>query len=187
MDFPPVLTRDGAPFVAPVPAGDFLRNANSVNGQTASVLNTLRAFPLFSTPGQRIDQLLLEVVIGAVASFIRIGLYQDDHGYPGGLLFDSGQIAADVANVKTAPLLAPITLTGREWAVHVNQGGTPQVRNWAIPNYVLAGLNSAGSSGFQQTGAYTLTGVTGALPDPFPPIASVGVSVDSIAVIARAA
>lgn len=130
----------------------------------AAYVNLPRAFSL--------TDIACEVTAGVAATFVRMGVYADSGGYPGGLVpgSDTGQIDASVAGVKTFTYGTPIALpAGRYWLCGVSQGGTPTVAISSTAGQPGIFTNSAATYvQAAQLAGYFASGITGALPATYP-------------------
>jgi hypothetical protein len=111
---------------------------------------------------------------GSTGAVIRLGVYADDNGRPTTLLFGGGTISAESTGVKQAdPNLSTATLavTRRLWLACAVQGGASTRPVMKLGTGRLPGINTgttASTSFDGNVNGFTTSGVTGALPDPWP-------------------
>lgn len=127
----------------------------------------LRVMPTLVPRTLTFDLAAVDVTVGAASSFVRIVIYNDTgSGYPKDLIFDSGQIDAAVAAIKTAAFTQTLQ-TGIYWTGAVNQGGTPTLRYNNNP-VAQPPMPASTTATWVPTGAqaisWTTAGVTGAPP-----------------------
>jgi hypothetical protein len=111
-------------------------------------------------------------VAGNAASEVRLGLYANASGVPGGLIVDAGVVAADATGASTIAV-TPVSISGLVWAVLVAQNAAttaPQVpahvnTDSAYVTHVAAGLS--GSHGCFVSAANS---IAGALPSTAPTV-----------------
>lgn len=159
----------------PLKTGRYYFPISQHGSATSSALGngTLRLAPWLVDRAITIDRIGGEITsIGDAGSKLRLGIYSDDgSGYPGALVLDAGQIAADSATVQE--LACNLTLQpGLYWigaAVQSVTATQPTVRTlssvWTPPVPLNFGsiLPATGSTTF----GYQQGGVTGALPANF--------------------
>lgn len=162
---------------------------NSPMGPTAGTTTTqdtlyLRQY-VFPT-GTMLTQLgIYNNVTGTATSVVRLGIYNDDGTgcYPGTLLVDGGVTTADLSTTgfKSCTAFTATDCGGIKWV-----GGVVQVA--AAGANGVNGLSSGGRGMAIATPntvnamqGYALTGITGALPTPYPARASAGQSVTNSA------
>lgn len=163
--------------ITPVAAtGQYIFTSSPGATATSAALGNgnLRVIPWLVTRAMAIDRIAAEIVTGTTADAgakYRLGIYADNgNAYPGALLLDAGQIAADV--VAVAELTVALTLpAGLYWiggavqSVVTTQPTVRTVSNWTPPVPIGPGTSApaAGTGAF----GYTNTGVTAALPATF--------------------
>jgi hypothetical protein len=134
--------------------------------------NTIRAVPFVVATSHTFTALGLETVaVGAGASILRLGVYNDaGDGSPGALRFTAGTI--DTSNTggtgfKTATTGQPWTLpAGIYWlAAQCETGATGTQRCIAANGAFVAATSDTGNA---QAGCYLATSTAGSLGDPFP-------------------
>lgn len=133
--------------------------------------NNLRVMPMYSPVPVPIDRFGANVtVVGEAGSVFRLGIYADDGSYyPGALLLDAGTIAGDSATVqeKTTFLWLPAGIVWVGGAVQGAPTTVPTMQTVAGVNHATQTSSNATSSG--TTIGFAAAGVSGALPNPFPP------------------
>lgn len=89
----------------PQPPTDFwipnLFFGTQVTATTTLLGNTLIYFPIIIPRTLRIKAVAIEQTTSATGEFFRFGIYNDFNGLPSQLIFDSGIVSADVANLKS--------------------------------------------------------------------------------------
>lgn len=150
----------------------FTASPSATGTSNALGVGTLRAVPWLVTNPVSLVRIGAEVsTVGEAGSKVRLGIYSDTNGKPGALVLDAGQINGDSATVQEvtiAQTLAP----GLYWVAAVVQTVTttqPTVRTtgtgWAPPVPIWLGLTIPTAN--LTAVAVQMTGVTGALPNPF--------------------
>jgi hypothetical protein len=133
----------------------FLCSADAAGAITQST-EYAAMFPVANTV--TVDRIGLEVTTQAALNVVRLGIRQDNNLYPGTLLLDAGTIDASgtgFLEIIISQLLAP----GIYWVTATLQGGTgAQIRFRSVNPYLGHSVNTT-----QNGGAFTQTGVTGAL------------------------
>lgn len=122
---------------------------------------TLYCFPWVVHEAITIDRIGI-LAIATASGTVRLGAYQDSSGMPGALIFDGGT----VSGTSTAVVEATISTTigpGVVWLAFAPQGANQTIRSHnlnydSIPTTTAQGGNAA---------CLSITGVSGALPDPF--------------------
>lgn len=154
-------------------AGNYMFATSPSGGSTSNAHgnNVLRLMPWWVPRPLEIDRIGAEITAaGEAGSKMRLGIYADNgNAYPGALLLDAGQIAADSATVQE--LTCALTLSsGLYWIGGAVQGAPttpPTVRinsTWYPPVPIaVGGMPAANSTAV----GYSQTGVTGALPATF--------------------
>jgi hypothetical protein len=132
---------------------------------TAPTQDTLYAMPFYAPEGTAYDEIAVVCASGGASSNVRLGIYEDDNGKPGALLLDAGQVATTTGGTKSIAITQ--TLSGWYWLACAQQGGTPP--SLTHSNFLMAadliGVTAPFSAAF--AGAYSQTGVSGALPSPW--------------------
>lgn len=176
------LSLNRAP-LPPLPAGVYIMPMSS-GGQASNGglgTNSLRLVPWVVEYRLVIDRIGAEIVtVGDAGSKLRPGLYRDNGAsYPGALLLDPGTIAGDSATVQDTAFTGPLVLApGVYWTGGVVQVVTttqPAVRVNATwnPPITIPLLSSLPAAALGAIG-FSTSGVSGALPDPFPAPAAAG-------------
>jgi hypothetical protein len=152
--------------------------ALATTGTLLLVANELWAEPFIVGSAHTFPNLAIEFQIaGSTGAVCRVGIYADNGaGYPGALVLDAGAIPATVAHVGIPQLaaLAEALPPGLYWLCVAGQG-SPTTQPTLVAgtnNSVMPSVFSPlGAGNLSTTGAYQgygLTGVAGALPNPFP-------------------
>lgn len=141
----------------------------------APPLGTMVAYPTILTEGMEITQLGIFAgsggAAGPPASVVRLGLYRDNgNGVPGIPVID-GTVSGVLSGQKQVNVSYTVPATDVYWPTYVAQAQTtvPIVTSFDPANTPMPGL-WARSTAPNLTGAWTavsVTGVTGALPNPF--------------------
>jgi len=140
-------------------------------GTAAPPVGFLHAHPLIVSAGAglTIQQISVSVTAAAAGATIRVGVYTDSNGLPGTLIEEftaTTQLDASATGDKTLAVGGRVLGTGKYWVAAVVQGATaPTVGILSGANPYVGRL--AASSGSGHAAAYTITGVTGALPATF--------------------
>lgn len=139
--------------------------------QEGKSVDNLSQNKLMATPtevGERVvlTSLGVEVTTAVASSVIRLGLYADDHGYPGALIIEAGTIDGSSTGGKDASI--SLTLEpGVYWTALQAEGGGPSIRTGTsglITGFQMPyTLGSAGSTVYAQSAQ-----TPGSLVDPFP-------------------
>ena len=137
----------------------------TITGGNASVNGTLVAVAFSLSEAQTLTSIgTLVNSGGGTGSLTRFGIYNDSNGYPGSLVADYGTIPSTGTGRQSATISQALG-PGIFWAAIVTQG-TPS----PLPNYIQSNFigGMAKSSNFNHVfGAWSITGVTGSLPNPF--------------------
>lgn len=137
----------------------------------------LRVMPTLVPRTLTFDLAAVDVTVGAASTFVRIVIYNDTgSGYPKDLIFDSGQIDAAVAAIKTVAFTQTLQ-PGIYWTGAVNQGGTPTLRynnNPVGQPPMPAGTTATWVPTGTQTIAWSVNGVVGAPPSTWGARVSIG-------------
>lgn len=153
-------------------AGQYIYTCSpGVTASTQLANQTLRLYPWVVEKTMTIDRIGFEIATaGQAASKYRVGIYSDDGNcYPGALLLDAGQGAADVATTVPLTVSATVLQPGLYWI-----GGVPQsaattapflrcASNWTPPVNPGQGTSPPVSAFF----GFSEASVTGALPSTF--------------------
>lgn len=148
---------------------------------------TLRSTPIYFDRTVTLSAIGIEVTAIGDASgpVVRLGVYADDgDGHPGRLILDAGTVPAIAVGWHETAI--SLTLPpGLYWFGSVTQGvvtTAPTVRSTiGAAIFGLAGIGSTTALTASQNGGvgYQLTGVTGALPDPFTTAPPAGLSANA--------
>lgn len=141
------------------PAGQWSGTSNGV-----PTLDLLYAVPMLIGAPQRFSRMVFATV-GTASSFWRLGIYADD-GFckPGSLIIDCGRVDTASGGEKTADVNK--TLSGLVWLAAVTQsvaGSISRMGTTIVSPFI--GSSSVYSNGAGS--AYSLAGVSGALPNPW--------------------
>lgn len=130
----------------------------------AATLNTLYATPLWVPNALSIDRIEAEVTTLIASGVVRLGIYDStSNGNPGTRVLDAGVVATTTTGVKSITVNQALQV-GLYWLVAVNQTAAATLR--AISGD-LAPVNQTSFEAGSVLAAYTMTGVTGALPTTF--------------------
>jgi hypothetical protein len=150
----------------PLRSGYYYPVGGAIASTNAALNNgVLRVGPFYVPTPTSFSLIGISVATGADADF-RLGVYRDNGGIPGALLLDAGVVSAAASGAKEVAISLALP-AGLVWVGGTvqNQVAAPTMRTSTSP---VVGIgtpdNAVGSSspkGFQ------VTGVTGALPDPF--------------------
>ena len=178
----PLLSSEDAGAYDVVAAGEYITPPTSTNTSTRSN-GTLHMTPLTLASAITIDRIAIEVTgAGTAGSVCRLGLYSDDGGKPGALLVDAGTVDTTTTGVKEVTV-SQVLSAGRVWLAAVQQGAPATL---ATVRTTLSSLwigNSSASNVLGTPGnGLLVTGVTGALPSPFPAGSSLSTQGHRIAV-----
>ena len=129
----------------------------------AMTADKLYAVPFLVARNMTVDRIAINIAVpGAAGKKARLGIYNDGTNlYPGSLLLDAGEVAADSGGTKAITINQSL-MKGIYWLVVVSNG-TPQPR-MADYSYTPLGLNinlTAFQTGWSVAFTYD------ALPDPF--------------------
>lgn len=130
----------------------------------ALTANRLYAIPVPFVEKSLLDQIAINVTATGTGN-ARLGVYEDDNGYPGKLLLDAGEVSIASTGVRAATI-AHVLAPGRKWLVVVSSGA-PTVRSFAVASLINqlgygSALGTAGILGFYVAFTYA------ALPAAFP-------------------
>jgi hypothetical protein len=142
---------------------------------TGPVVNTLYALPFVVPRRQQFDLIECEVTTLGTGSNIRLGIYRDSGNcYPGGLLFDSGNLSAASTGIKSATITAAVQTfqPGLYWLTYENSATVPLIRmlnvGAANPWQATLGFSSMSDTTSDTQGlGWTVAHTVGALPDPY--------------------
>lgn len=176
----------GALLAMPNPAsGQYIYTSSPGSSSSNQLSNqTLRLYPWVVEKTLTIDRIGYEIATaGQSASKFRVGIYQDDGNcYPGALLLDAGQGAADATGTVSITVSSTALQPGLYWI-----GGVPQAAattapflrcasNWTPPVNPGQGTSPPVSA----FNGFTEASVTGALPATFTTTRSVAATVPRI-------
>lgn len=160
-------------------AGTYVRTPMGTTAVGATGLSKDRSFctGLYVPRGGAIDRVGLEItVVGGAGSVTRIGLYADNNGVPGSLLFDAGTV--DTAT-STGFVQATVNWTGLDdglyWVATVPQVGTaPTVRSMSTPAAGFAPYRPTSISNNPDAWGVYGQNMAGALASTFTFVATIG-------------
>ncbi len=132
-------------------------------GSAAVVQNTLTLSPFVVPTSTAFDRIGVNVATGAGSTTVRLGVYADSNGIPGALVFDAGTIDSSGTGIKTLTISQTLA-AGRYWLAAVAQGGSPTLNTLTGVGLPTGDPNLSSNAGSGHCIAYTMTGVTGALP-----------------------
>ncbi len=138
------------------------------DGTTSALAQGLMCLmPIYFAKAVTITGLRYEVTsAGSLGSVGRLGMYNDDgNGYPTSLIIDAGTLNNETTGVKsvTTGINIAVPADSLRWFAYANQGApTTNSTMRAIGN--LGGVVGNAGVGETDSGAYTLSGVTGAFP-----------------------
>lgn len=131
-------------------------------GNGALVVNTLYAMPFLVGPSTAFDRIGCVATASVASSVVRLGVYLDAGGKPGALDADFGTVNTSGFGTKTLTIAK--TYSGLVWVAAVAQGAAAQTTRLGMLSVPFIGntddLYASGATAV----AYSLTGVSGALP-----------------------
>lgn len=164
---PAVTLTNLAQYLAGRKSGEYYYGTYGIGGSSGamSTLNKMYAVPFHVGVSQAFDRIAVANVTGVATAVLRVGLYQDSSGVPGALIVDAGTIDLSTGTgIKEVTINQ--TLSGKVWLACVPQTALPsailRLGHIMIPEVGTASPYSA-FGGM----ARSITGITGALPDPF--------------------
>jgi len=129
-----------------------------------TTLDTLNAIPFLAGDAWTWDRISVNA-LGTASSVIRLGIYADNKGKPGALIVDAGQISTAAAGMADAT--TNVRLSGLVWVAVVPQIVTGSVSRYGAGTYGgPMGVSDHYSAIFNSI-AYSQTGVSGQLPNPW--------------------
>lgn len=150
-----------------------------------TVATKLGASPFVVTRTISIDRIAIEVTTLALATVVRLGIYNDDGSvFPGSLLLDAGTVDTSTAGLKTITISQTLS-PGLYWLAAATGATSPELRAVTTNVSVIFGFNADGTGDLQQDQRswYKFgTDYTGGLPDPFSADAIAGIANPVIAV-----
>jgi hypothetical protein len=160
----------------PIKTGSNFYYAPAANANTQTyALGSLVAYAAWFPSGVTLNRICCEVTsAGGAGNTARLGIYRDAGGYPGALLLDAGTVATDTGTNREITIAQQISTSGLYWLAYVSQGGTAAtVRGvtFSASAFMYCYFTTTPPPNTVQ-GGYIVTGVAGALPDPFgtPPL-----------------
>ena len=165
LSIPPPSGASAASGVVMRPGLYYIPSNITATGGQALVSGDLGAVPFILAAGATLDSIGVNVTSGAAGSTVRLGIYDDDTGYPGDLVLDAGTVDTATTGVKEASI-SQVLEVGRYWLAAVAQGGTPSIVCQTV-NTGAGGMVGASSATSVIQSCFRVAGVTGALPTPF--------------------
>jgi hypothetical protein len=177
----PAAASSGINTAAPAVSGRVYRfSANLGQTSTASALGRMHGRPVWLTAGT-LDRLYIRHIATTAASeVVRLGIYSDTDNRPGALLLDAGTIDLSTATAVKALTISQAVSTARYWLAAVRQGPTSTAtinsltgNSSTVPLEAAPGWaelrpdNPPTSITDRVAASVYVTGVTGALPNPF--------------------
>jgi len=107
--------------------------------------------PFFFDTATAIDSVIANVTTGVASSTIRLGIYGNNAGLPGGLLVDAGSVAGTPAGVKSLAVSVTIP-AGWFWVGAVQQAGVARIN---VTGLLQNGVGPDNILGFTGTGVAT--------------------------------
>lgn len=146
--------------LSPVAGRYYIVGGRRYTTNSPLTLNLLVAIPFSLSRQASFDRVAAVASAGVSSSVLRYGLYADDNGRPGALILDTG--TGDAAAAGQVSIVINKTLLPADYHLGVvTQGVAAQVRTTdSFPHGV-------GYTVPDQWGVPSLSGVSGALPDPF--------------------
>jgi hypothetical protein len=165
---------------APAVSGRIYRPSMVVwsHTDTPTTIGVLGARPIWLQAGT-LDRLYAQHFTDATASeLLRVGIYADDNGRPGALVLDAGTIDLSTATGVKSLSISQAVSNGRYWLASVRQGPTnvATVFRYFVANRAIQAMqvglgydemSSASAVHDRSIQNRAVTGVTGALPNPF--------------------
>lgn len=152
--------------------GRYVTPAFSKNGSNLTIANeTLFAVPVVFSNSGTLDRLAIYInVAGQAGAKVRLGIYRDNGtgAYPGTLVVDTGQLAADAVGAVVATISVPVT-AGVYWLAAVAQSAATTQPTVPCPLSMYPRVMPTNAADAVQAAArsYQQTGVSGALPATF--------------------
>lgn len=149
-----------------------------------TITGTLYAYPIYVPETIAIQTLNLSVTTGQTGGAAHLGIYADNNGYPGALIYDSGAVTGltSTAVSTVTPSTPPVLTPGWYWVASIFTASStfPSVAGTSVTytqqNPAIIGWDTAAHA--LATSAEAVTGISvagtyGALPATFPASATV--------------
>lgn len=137
----------------------------------AAGAGALEASKIWLPGGITLNRIGVEVTAFIATGQVRLGIYADSgFDYPGALLLDAGQVATSGSNgVKDITISYPVPSSAWYWIVSVNQTAAATERRIGFSSQgpMWQGTWFATAPGNNVPCAFFITGINGALPNPF--------------------
>ena len=165
--------------VLPMVAGRFYPPQGATLASVLTVTATQYAYPIYVPNPITVKSLSLSVATGQTGGAAHIGIYQDNAGYPGALIYDSGAVSGLTSTTVVTDTIAsgnPVLTPGWYWisTIFTASSTFPSVEGISATYTALAsglGYDTAAhalaTSGQAPTGI-SVAGTYGALPAIFP-------------------
>jgi hypothetical protein len=166
--------------VLPMVKGQFYGPVSATLASVLTVLGTLYAYPIYVPNPITVKSLCLSVATGQTGGAAHVGLYADNGGQPGALVYDSGAITGLTSTAVVTDTISsgnPTLTPGWYWVATIFTAGStmPSVEGISATYTALASMigfdtaaHALATSGEAPTGI-SVTGQTyGALPATFP-------------------
>jgi hypothetical protein len=178
--------------VLPMVKGQFYGPVGATLAALLTVTATLYAYPVYIPNPITIKTLSLSVSTGQTGGAAHIGIYADNGGQPGALVFDSGAVSGltSTAVVTNTPTVSPTLTPGWYWIATIFTASStfPSVEAISATYTALASMlgfdtaaHALATSGQAPTGI-SVAGTYGALPATFPSGATLTLNADTPAV-----
>lgn len=134
-------------------------------------VGTMSLYPMVVWRTGTIDRIGINVQTLSATGLARMGLYANNGGLPGALLVDGGTVACSTVGAKTVTVAQPVKYGQVVWVAIACQ-----VAVWQALT-ISGGINpdvQPGDPALANTDrpAYEFAGITGALPNPLPALAT---------------
>lgn len=136
----------------------------------ATVASVEYAVPIMVAASGTLSKIGCEIITGAAATTVRLGVRADANGIPGTLLLDAGTVDATATTASGIEItgLSLRLVPGIYWFTATSQGGTPTLRAETGDIWPSAAPSLASALGATaNTGYTTAATVTGALPTTY--------------------
>jgi hypothetical protein len=164
--------------VLPMVKGQFYGPVGATLGSVLTVTATQYAYPIYVPNTITVKTLNISCATGQTGGACHIGIYADNNGYPGALVFDSGAVSGltSTAVVTNTPTTGPTLTPGWYWVSTIFTASStfPSVEGITATYTSLAGnlgfdtaAHALATSGQAPTGI-SVAGTYGALPATFP-------------------
>jgi hypothetical protein len=172
--------------------GQFYPPVGATLASVLTVTATQYAYPIYIPNTITVKTLNISVATGQTGGACHIGIYADNGGYPGNLVFDSGAISGLTSTtvVTNTPSTPPTLTPGWYWisTIFTASSTFPSVEGISATYTALASMlgfdtaaHALATSGQAPTGI-SVAGTYGALPNAFPSGATLTLNADTPAV-----